>query len=215
MIDAITNSLISRLYNSLSIRKAKKLAEEEGKNYTEEEFYIPTEIRWRWRDTPSGTTATTASPNKHQPPTRALPHPDRTRAERKALSSWKDYMPEKLHTFLMATHGCSPAVPSTLRPGKCVRANRRRKRQRGEKNTRREEKGREGTFHDACYVRNLSSTAALSLLPLLRLRALGVIFQRTGKCSRYREKPPARRCTITYGNIQERKQAVARSRRLR
>jgi len=125
-------------------------------------------------------------------------------------------MPEKLHTFLMATHGCSPAaVPSTLRSGKCVRANRRRKRQRGEKNTRREEKGREGTFHDACYVRNLSSTAALSLLPLLRLRALGVIFQRTGKCSRYREKPPARRCTITYDNIRERKQAVARSRRLR
>lgn len=65
----------------------------------------------------------------------------------------------------------------------------------GGKNTQREEKGRrgkhprEGTFHDACYVRNLSSTAALSLLPLLRLRALGVIFQRTGKCSRYREKP--------------------------
>lgn len=138
------------------------------------------------------------------------------RAERKALSSWKDYMPEKLHTFLMATHGCSPAaVPSTLRSGKCVRANRRRKRQRGEKNTRREEKGREGTFHDACHVRNLSSTAALSLLPLLRLRALGVIFQRTGKCSRYREKPPARRCTITYDDIRGRKQAVARSRRLR
>lgn len=86
---------------------------------------IPTEIRWR--DTPSGTTATTA-PNKHQPPTRPFLI-QTVRAERKALSSWKDYMLEKLHTFLMATHGCSPAaVPSTLRPGKCVRANRRRKR---------------------------------------------------------------------------------------
>lgn len=137
-------------------------------------------------------------------------HPDRASGENLSLSSRKDYMPEKLHTFLMATHGCSPvAVPPALRPGKCVRAN--GKRQRREKNTRREDKDRGGTRAKEPSVtpatcRNLSSTASVCLVSppsLPRLRALGVIFQRTGKCSRYREKPPARRCTITYDNIRE------------
>lgn len=181
---------------------------------------IPTEIR---RNPPSRTMATTVASNKHQPPTRALPHPDRACAEA-LFPSRKDYMLEKLHTFLMATHGCSP-IPSTLRPGKCVRTSGvagNRGRARGKHAAR--GKGpwrspREGTFRDARYVRNLSSTAAPPPPPRLFFFscdfARGVIFQRTGKCSHYREKPcgaPARRCTITrQPSVRERRQPVAQT----
>lgn len=148
------------------------------------------------------------------------------RAEALSLSpSRKDYMPEKLHTFLMATHGCSPApVPSTLRPGKCVRTS--GEAGNGEvqgENTRHEEKGRR-----EARAKEPSVTPATSVIYLLpppppspRLFffscdfARGVIFQRTGKCSHYREKPcgaPARRCTITrQPSVRERRQPVAQT----
>jgi len=131
-------------------------------------------------------------------------------------------MPEKLHTFLMATHGCSPAqVPSTLRPGKCVRGGVVGNGEVQGENTRHEEKG-----HREARVKEPSVTPATSVIYLLPppppprlcsssspMTSHGVIFQRTGKCSHYREKPcdaPARRCTITrQPSVRERRQPVA------
>ena len=189
----------------------------------EKKFYVPKHSNRNstktQRDPPSRTTATTATPNKYQPPTRALPHPNWYRS---SSPSRKDYMPEKLHTFLMATHGCSPAqVPSTLRPGKCVRGGVVSNGEVQGENTRHEEKG-----HREARVKEPSVTPATSVIYLLPppppprlcsssspMTSHGVIFQRTGKCSHYREKPcgaPARRCTITrQPSVRERRQPVA------
>jgi len=93
-------------------------------------------------------------------------------------------------------------------------------------NTRHEEKGRR-----EARAKEPSVTPATSVIYLLppppsppppRLFfffscdfARGVIFQRTGKCSHYREKPcgaPARRCTITrQPSVRERRQPVAQT----
>ncbi|KYQ47976.1 hypothetical protein ALC60_12935 [Trachymyrmex zeteki] len=88
-------------------------------------------------------------------------------------------------------------------------------------NTRHEEKGRR-----EARVKEPSVTPATFVIYLLPppppprlcsssspVTSRGVIFQRTGKCSHYREKPcgaPARRCTITrQPSVRERRQPVA------
>ncbi|KYN39746.1 hypothetical protein ALC56_05854 [Trachymyrmex septentrionalis] len=88
------------------------------------------------------------------------------------------------------------------------------------KHTRHEEKGRR-----EARVKEPSVTPATSVIYLLPppppprlcsssspVTSHGVIFQRTGKCSHYREKPcgaPARRCTITrQPSVRERRQPV-------
>lgn len=124
----------------------------------------------------------------------------------------------------MATHGCSSTpVPSTLRPGKCVRTSGETGKEevQGE-NTRHEEEGRETRAKEPSVT---PATFVIYLLPPPPLSprlfffscdfARDVIFQRTGKCSHYREKPcgaPARRCTITrQPSVRERRQPVAQT----
>lgn len=170
-------------------------------------------------------TATTVAPNKHQPPTRALSHPDRACRSSLSLSpSRKDYMPEKLHTFLMATHGCSPApVPFDFTAREMCSDERGSNGEVQGENTRhegrREARAKEPSVTPATSVIYLLPPPPPPPSPRLFFFscdfARGVIFQRTGKCSHYREKPcgaPARRCTITrQPSVRERRQPVAQT----
>lgn len=170
--------------------------------------------------------ATTVAPNKHQPPTRVLPHPNRACAKVLSLSH---FLSEGLYareiTYIFNGHAWlfAGSFDFTTRE---MCSDERGGWQRGDvqgENTRHEEKGRRGA-----RAKEPSVTPATPVIYLLppppppRLFfffscdfARGVIFQRTGKCSHYREKPcgaPARRCTITrQPSVRERRQPVAQT----